>query len=527
MIALLYIAFLYWYTMNQYELWIDQFSHKYRRSNHQSPSNARRPDTGIHVEDRWKALPNHLQRSSTYKGHVDKADENTDKDLDGVMADDDVNTENTCDRDSDYDIEEEEFNPDDKLRDVAGHVHFPVIAPRLKRRLETTSDKHRRGSAIPEFDVNIKGRSRRASSLGSTRSEMLNMDHVYMNFYDFMWCSFFVVPPMVFGALIGGPHSSGIFGLVKNRVLRKLGLKRQMEPQAKAEKALVEFCLNSSMATWITNVAKQDDGSVYGTITIPDASHITKLSTVNSGTLRLVIDMVKHRLIEASFQGGKIETHDCLALCFNAFGGHTHPLVHSFANWGINTNNNDNFVRRMALITIKYNNMGLESYPATMQSFRNLGLANYIDHDTTRLTCHMNHNVPSHAHLREVMHYSEYMRFIFCVRSRFLSEFQKCASEFPGIDGEALFVGTVIHSINHRQAPYYIDVANFTANNDRYVGDHEWAKATINCFVDKPPGRLFECRFSHADHRFFRTVYEYAVTIDPRLAGYMECCIAA
>jgi hypothetical protein len=119
------------------------------------------------------------------------------------------------------------------------------------------------------------------------------------------------------------------------------------------------------------------------------------------------------------------------------------------------------------------------------------------------------------------------MHFIFLVRNKFLSLFAKYAVDFPGIDGEALFVGTVIHSIDHRQAPYYIDVDLFTANNPRYEGDHEWAKATINCFVDRPPGRLFECRFSHSPHPFFREVYAYAEKISPRLADYMEACIAA
>jgi len=98
-----------------------------------------------------------------------------------------------------------------------------------------------------------------------------------------------------------------------------------------------------------------------------------------------------------------------------------------------------------------------------MEAFKNLGLAKFIDHDTTRLTCHMHHNVPSHAHLRDLEAHSEYMHFIFLVRERFLREFTKVANEFPGIDGEALFVGTVIHSIDHRQAAYHIDVSNFVS----------------------------------------------------------------
>ena len=105
---------------------------------------------------------------------------------------------------------------------------------------------------------------------------------------------------------------------------------------------------------------------------------LMNLYSLDPGTLRLVIDFTQHRLVEASFQGKSsfscsapneplfptlictshvsglpIKAHDCLSLCFNAFGGHTHPLVHSFANWGVNPHVANAFVRRMSLITIK------------------------------------------------------------------------------------------------------------------------------------------------------------------------------
>ena len=467
-----------------------------------------------------------MYHSSAYKGYVEHADDTTDVTLGDIVPMDTMVEYSNESSDSDENFMEEQ------IRDVATQkTRKTVIPEKLKRQ---SYPKPRLG--IPNVDSiqNDLLTDQEGSSVGgllsfhrqNKRARKLNMDHVYINFFDFIWCSFFVTPPMVLGALIGGPCSSGIFGLLKNKLLRKLGLKRMMDPSSAAEKALVEFCLNSSMSTWITDVENLEDGSVNGVITIPGASHITKLSTVNSGTLRFVICLTSHKLVEATFQNQKLGAHDALALCFNAFGGHSHPLIHSYANWGVNPNATDPFVRRMALITIKYNNMGLESYPATMQCFRSLGLADFIDHDTTRLTCHMHHNVPSHAHLRGIQKYSEYLHFIILVRVKFLTEFQKHSTDFPGIDGEALFVGTVIHSIDHRQAAYCIDVGLFTSNNTRYDGDHEWAKVTSNCFIDKPPGRLFECRFSHAGHPFFKNVYDFAVTINPRLAGYMEACIA-
>ena len=106
-----------------------------------------------------------------------------------------------------------------------------------------------------------------------------------------------------------------------------------------------------------------------------------------------------------------------------------------------------------------------------------------------------------------------------------LKEFMKYQEDFAGIDGEALFIGTVMHSIDHIQCATQIDINNFRGT-DKFAADREFATLTQSCFVDKPPLRLFECRFSHAPHPFYRKVYQFASRIDLRLANIMECTIA-
>lgn len=54
-------------------------------------------------------------------------------------------------------------------------------------------------------------------------------------------------------------------------------------------------------------------------------------------------------------------------------------------------------------------------------------------------------SVPTHKHIYALQKYSNYVDFIIKTRSFFLSEFAKHQADFPGIDGESLFLGTVVH----------------------------------------------------------------------------------
>ena len=82
---------------------------------------------------------------------------------------------------------------------------------------------------------------------------------------------------------------------------------------------------------------------------------------------------------------------------------------------------------------------------------RSCGWTKSTSVQNTRLMLHVNHTVPDHAHIREVN--SSYVKFVISVRSYFMMQFKKYQKGFPGVDGEALFIGTVfqMNSIDHAQ----------------------------------------------------------------------------
>ncbi len=44
---------------------------------------------------------------------------------------------------------------------------------------------------------------------------------------------------------------------------------------------------------------------------------------------------------------------------------------------------------------------------------------------------------------------SRFFKFFVKVRAIFLSKFQQYKHLFPGVDGEAIFIGTVLYSLDH------------------------------------------------------------------------------
>ena len=94
---------------------------------------------------------------------------------------------------------------------------------------------------------------------------------------------------------------------------------------------------------------------------IPQAMHVFCNKTVTAGDLKICIDIRKRKILACTFLNKNLEFGDALTLAFLAVMGHTHPVIHSYANWGINPDSNDKFLRKMAICTIKYNHMGLNS----------------------------------------------------------------------------------------------------------------------------------------------------------------------
>jgi hypothetical protein len=323
---------------------------------------------------------------------------------------------------------------------------------------------------------------------------------------------------------IGAETAVGVIGILWHRFKEWAGLNPKYDEEA-VKKAIVDTLLGFSLLVW---AKKEDDILTYK---IPAMTHINaETGNVIAGDFILTVDCVTREFLGATWRRDTLSPAATLGLLMNAFAGHTHPLLHGYAAWGVNVESDNWFVRRMSVITVKYNNLGVEAWPFMVGFLAKCGLTRTrLTEENTRLTIHLNHNVPEHSSKMHEMTHLPYVNFVMEVRKSFMKTFEGYKADFADIDPEALFVGTVLHSIDHRVVAKNMSRVLLAAEHaveNKFAADVEWGLYTCNLATDAPLGRPYENRFSHAHHPFFRKVFAFANKIDPELAGFMEACIA-
>ena len=96
----------------------------------------------------------------------------------------------------------------------------------------------------------------------------------------------------------------------------------------------------------------------------------------------------------------------------------------------------------------------------------------------------------------------------------------------PGIDAESLFVGTVLHSLDHTlmgwhcEDPLWLDI-----DHPRFGPMASVGRVVRAGFVEALPSLFFERHMRGSNHPFFKAVYNRAAKIDKLYADHMDTCI--
>lgn len=107
-----------------------------------------------------------------------------------------------------------------------------------------------------------------------------------------------------------------------------------------------------------------------------------------------------------------------------------------------------------------------------------------------------------------------------------MTQFEKYRNEFPGVDGEALFIGTVLHSLDHTTMDWNLEDPLWLDVDDPEYGHMARIGRIVKVgFVADVPGLLFHKRFKGCKHPFYSSVYEKAAKIDVKYADHMDTCI--
>jgi hypothetical protein len=128
------------------------------------------------------------------------------------------------------------------------------------------------------------------------------------------------------------------------------------------------------------------------------------------------------------------------------------PKIHALSNWSVNVECGkiNPELRWMSVVTTMYNYLGYVWFARVAFSLRMVGL---LSVDLSRISeifdLNLDQGVPRHGNVVLLRRYSATVKVVSHTRSYFLQQFSQYRENFPGVDGEALFLNTVVHALDH------------------------------------------------------------------------------
>lgn len=364
---------------------------------------------------------------------------------------------------------------------------------------------------------------------GEEKAAELNMDHVYIRYLDFLW-GFIFIGPMSYILWLKGTS------VLRFRIFAiKCGFMKLKECEDMAG-LIATFCLEQTQV--INYFAKTKKDSELGNIAgffFADFPYVDNDLNYKVADLFAVdIDLNTKKFVKAKLNDMDLTMSDTFILLWYNTVAAQHVKLHAMANWGANSHisleETNPFLRRNSVVTSVYNYFGYTSFSTFLDTWESQGLLSKGWSETGALIKCFNHGIKDgigqHGNIIDLVPHSRFVNFVVKVRSVFMDQFAKYKDQFPGIDGEAFFVGTILHSLDHTLMewnlpdPLWLDV-----DNPRFGKMAEMGRIVRVGFVQDVPFLYFNKRFKGSDHPFYKAVYEKAAKIDKELADHMDTCI--
>ena len=230
---------------------------------------------------------------------------------------------------------------------------------------------------------------------------------------------------------------------------------------------------------------------------------------------------------------------------------HSHVKIHSLGNWAVNLDSGRSFFdRTQSLCTVLLNYYGKKFPSLSSNILYRIGILpcrlnelHFVFNDAeskgafpnTKCTGFKNNSKENEIYHSQKQHrcmssilfkYSRHVRFVTRLHNVFLKLFDQFETQFPGINGEALFVGGILHSLDHcimenLSNPFWLD-----ATHPEFGLMASLGQVVRVMFVEDLPGLLFKKRYKDSNKgTFWHNVYETASLLDQELADKMDCGI--
>ena len=351
------------------------------------------------------------------------------------------------------------------------------------------------------------------------RNSTQDMDHVRIKFIDYLWASVFVGPNAVFLWV------TGILWLIVRQILHKRGW---ISPKPCDPRRVVgQLVLESMEAMHFTCERKEGEDKI-ATFCWTNFPLLNADGTVTYADLFTVdINLSTKLMTKAKLDERTLTAWETITLIYFNSVFVSHPKIHAYANWGVNDNIPNSFVRRMSVTTVLYNYYGYTVFKQLAALWYSLGLCKQNYYNIEEVINHgMKEGVFRHSNLRKFVKHSTLVSFVMKVRNGFMNAFRKYREELHGIDGEALFIGTIIHSLDHSFLEWNLEDPLWLDSDSKDFGAMaELCRFARVGFVPDLPALLFRTRYKDSPHPFYQEVYHHAARIDKTLADHMDACI--
>lgn len=397
------------------------------------------------------------------------------------------------------------------MEDIPGHKKGAKIAERSKAPAWRTKT--------------YRGQRRDAHR---TRKTLLhNMDHIHIPLWSYMWLCVFVMPNAT--ALM-------FFGNLYWRVRQILIDRKLLTPKAcdKAEVA-ANLTLHTSQVRNFKEIIEDEDRrvAVFRLNNFDMLNGKNKCERVEYVEWHIDLDtkaVVFNKFkLKREKKERELQMGDLLCLLYYQNVSSNHVQGHTFANWGTDNESPDPFIRRMSNITIIYNYFGRTVFVGLTHFLHFIGFTKFGHTDFAgTVQSGLDQPIVNHANIRDLAPHSDWVAFVTQLRSRFLEEFEVACKQgdFGRVDGEALFVGTVVHSLDHLMLERCVDETTWFTCDTPEFEPMQWCSRIVRAgFVDDIPAISFDFSFKDAPEGFYRKVYRSARKINRFYADNIYCCI--
>ena len=408
------------------------------------------------------------------------------------------------------------------------HSHF-----KCKSKFKRSHPKCFSNSAFPQSSYEGKGHlnPKVTNAKNGSPSAFLNLNkigkldtnHIYMSFPDYLWAV------VIIGLNSFYLMSTGILKLRVRSFLQKMGL-LTVKPY-NAHKLVGKICLEwMQVFHYDSTRVCENSGKTYALFRWPQFPMLSNDGYLVVGEcLSVEVDLDAREMESACLDGRHLTADEAVILLFFNSISANHVTRHACANWGINSDITEiPFMQRMAMATEMYNHFGFAAFPRLCRLWKKFGISKYNFENIVLVFNHgiENADPPFNENIIQLRKFSRMIPFLLKVRRKFLTTFVKYKDSFYGIDPDAMFIGTVLHSLDHTMFEWGLgDPLWLNDNHPDYGLMAELGQFVRTGFVENLSFIPFKRHFRELPHPFHEEIYNYAVTIDKELADNMDTCV--